>query len=315
MPGPVVCLGECLIDLIVEGDGDLVTADRFAIREGGAPMNVAVALARLGVSSAFCGVVGADPFGERIRKLLDAEGVSSESLRVASDSETSLAMAWRDERGDGAFRILRLADRLLAPDDAEHAGIPAASAIVIGSVALAASPSRKAIERALAIAAAHHIPVVVDVNVRPSLWPDRSTLLAACEPMLAAATVVKMSLDDATELWGSTSHQDAIERLRIRPSRLNVITDGKRGVVVHDAVTDTVRRVPVFPVRAVDPTGAGDAFTGALISRLIARDWLSPNDDDMAFAMAAGALTTTQPGAIAALPPVEAIEAFLEART
>lgn len=278
-------------------------------------MNVAVSLARLGVPSAFCGVVGADPFGERIRKLLDDEGVGNGSLRVTSDAETSLAMAWRDDRGDGAFRILRQADRLLAPDDAERAGIPGTAAIVIGSVALAASPSREAIERALAIAAAHRIPVVIDVNVRSSLWPDRSTLLAACEPMFAAAMVVKMSLDDAKELWGSTIHDDAIERLRIRPSRLNVITDGERGVVVHDAVADTVRRVSVFPLRAVDPTGAGDAFTAALISRLMARDWRSPDRDDLAFAMAAGALATTQPGAIAALPTVEAIEAFLAART
>lgn len=315
MAGPVVCIGECLIDLIVEGDDDLVSADRFAIREGGAPMNVAVALSRLGVPSAFCGVVGADPFGARIRKLLEEEGVSGESLRVASDAETSLAMAWRDERGDGVFRIMRLADRLLSPEDVERAGIPGATAIVTGSVALAAAPSRKAIERALAIASVHHVPVVVDVNVRPSLWPDRSMLLAACEPMLAAATIVKMSLDDAKELWGSTSHEDAIEQLRKRPSRLNVITDGERGVVIHDAVTDTVRRVPVFPVRAVDPTGAGDAFTAALIARLISRGWLNPHDDDVAFAMAAGALTTTQPGAIAALPTVKAIEALLAART
>lgn len=309
--GPVLCIGECLIDLIVEGDGDLLTADRLAIREGGAPMNVAVALARLGVPSGFCGVVGADPFGERIRTLLNDQGVDTGPLRVTTDADTSLALAWRDTRGDGEFRILRMADRLLAPEDAERAGIPAATAIVVGSVALAASPSCQAIERALAIAAENQIPVVIDVNVRSSLWPDRSALRAACEPLLAAAMVVKMSLDDARELWGSTTHDDAIERLRSRPSRLNVITDGERGVVIHDGRTGTVRRVRVFPVRAVDPTGAGDAFTAALISRLIAKDWGSPDRDDVALAMAAGALATMQPGALSALPTVDAIEAFL----
>lgn len=309
--GRVLCIGECLIDLIVEGDGDLLSADRFAIREGGAPMNVAVALARLGVRSAFCGVIGADPFGERIRKLLDDEGVDSGPLRVTSEADTSLALAWRDARGDGAFRILRMADRLLAPDDAERAGIPDATAIVVGSVALAASPSRQAIERALEIAFEHRIPGVVDVNVRSSLWPDRSTLLTACEPMFAAATVVKMSLDDARELWGSETHEEAVAELRKGPSRLNVITDGERGVVIHDAAADTMERVPVFPVRAIDPTGAGDAFTAALISRLILKEWGSPDRDDIAFAMAAGAITTTQPGALSALPTVGAIKAFL----
>jgi fructokinase len=311
--GPVLCIGECLIDLITEGGGDLLSADRFAIREGGAPMNVAVALARLGVPSGFCGVVGADPFGERIRTLLDGEGVDIATLRMTSEADTSLALAWRDPRGDGAFRILRMADRLLTPEDVEQAGIPSATAIVVGSVALAASPSRQAVERALAISAEYQVPVVVDVNVRPSLWTDRAALRAACEPLFAAATVVKMSLDDARELWGTATHEDVIDALRNRPSRLNVITDGERGVAVHDRATATVRRVPVFPVRAVDPTGAGDAFTAALISRLIAKGWQSPDQDDLTFAIAAGAITTTQPGALAALPTREAIEAFLSA--
>lgn len=278
-------------------------------------MNVAVALARLGVPSGFCGIVGADPFGERIRTLLEAEGVDTGPLRVTSNADTSLALAWRDARGDGAFRILRMADRLLAPEDAERAGIPEAAAIVVGSVALAASPSREAIERAVAIAVEHRVPVVIDVNVRPSLWPDRSALRAACESLLAAATVVKMSLDDAREIWGSPTHDDAIERLRSWPSRLNVITDGERGAAIHDGKTGTVRRVPVFPVRAVDPTGAGDAFTAALVAKLIAKGWRSPDADDVAFAMAAGALATSQHGALSALPRVDAIEAFFAERS
>lgn len=313
--GPVLCIGECLIDLIAEGEGDLLSADRFAIREGGAPMNAAVALARLGVPSAFCGVVGADPFGERIRRLLDEEGVDTGPLGVTSEADTSLAFAWRDARGDGAFRILRMADRLLSPEYIERAAIPSAAALVVGSVALAASPSRAAIERALAIAREHRVPVIVDVNVRPSLWPDRAMLRAACEPLFAAATVVKMSLDDARELWGASTHDEAVAELRTRSAKVNVVTDGARGVAIHDAVNDTVCHRPVYAVRAIDPTGAGDAFTAALISRLIARNWESPDQDDLAFAIAAGALATTQPGAITALPNAEAIAAFLAART
>lgn len=278
-------------------------------------MNVAVALARLGVPSGFCGVVGADPFGQRIRTLLEDEGVGAGPLRVMSGADTSIALAWRDARGDGAFRLLRMADRMLTPEDVERAGIPLAAAVVVGSVALAASPSRAAIERALAVAREHRVPVIVDVNVRPSLWPDRATLRAACEPLFAAAAVVKMSLDDARELWGASTPDEAIAELRTRPARLNVITDGARGVMIHDAMSDTLRRQPVFTVRAVDPTGAGDAFTAALISRLIVRNWESPDQDDLAFAIAAGALATTQPGAISALPNAEAIVAFLAART
>lgn len=313
--GPVLCIGETLIDLIAEGPHDLRTTDRFAIREGGAPMNVAVALARLEVPSAFCGVVGADPFGERIRALLAGEGVDTGALRATPDADTSLALAWRDQRGDGHFRILRMADRLLDPDDVERADIPGAAAVVVGSVALAASPSRGAVERAVGVAAEHRVPLVVDLNVRPTLWSDRAELVEACGPLLAAATVIKLSLDDARHLWDCATHEDAIDALRGRTARLIVVTDGDRGVAIHDHAAGAIRRLPVFPVRAVDPTGAGDAFTAALIARLIERRWDSPDTDDLDFAMAAGALATTRAGALSALPTRDQIGAFLAART
>jgi len=277
-------------------------------------MNVAVALARLGVPSSFCGFVGTDPFGQRILALLGDEGVDTGSLHVAPGTDTSLALAWRDSRGEGAFRLLRMADRLLSPEHVEQAGIPSATALVVGSVALSASPSRAAIERALVIAHDHRVPVIIDVNVRPSLWPDPVKLRAACEPLFAAATVVKMSLDDARELWEASTPEEAIAELRTRPARLNVITDGARRVTIHDAASGTVWHQPVFAVRSVDPTGAGDAFTAALISRLIARNWESPDQDDLTFAIAAGALATTQPGAITALPDAVAIATFLSER-
>ena len=73
----------------------------------------------------------------------------------------------------------------------------------------------------------------------------------------------------------------------------------------------TIRHFPVFDVNAVDPTGAGDAFTGALVARLVASGWAAPTGDDIRFAMAAGALATTQQGALPALPSRAELELFL----
>lgn len=312
---PVISVGECLIDLIADAGHDLATAERFAIREGGAPMNVAVALARLGVPSAFCGVAGDDPFGHRLRALLVAEGVDASRLRLATGADTSLALAWRDERSDGRFRLLRMADRLLAADDIVRAGIGDATALVVGSVSLASSPAREAISRAVSIAVAVNVPVVFDVNVRATLWPGRDALSDACEPVLRLANVVKLSLDDARELWGCSTPEEAIGETSWFGPCLTVITDGERGVHLRHRDDDEIRAYPVFPVDAVDPTGAGDAFTAALISRLIASGWERPGGDDMAFAMAAGAIATTRQGAIHALPDEGAIRDFLAERS
>jgi len=316
---PVLCIGEILIDLIVEpSDADpgdvLSTATSFAIREGGAPMNAAVAMARLGQPARFCGAVGDDQFGERLRALLHHERVDAGSLRVIEGESTSIAYAWRDERGDGHFQLVRLADRLLQPSDVAAANVEGASAVLVGSVALAASPSREAIIQAVEIATNANVPVIFDVNVRPTLWADSESLLSACEPILESCRVLKLSLDDARHLWGVETAAEALDHTRGYGPWLTVVTDGARGVAIQSASAEGHRECPVIPVKAVDPTGAGDAFTAALITRLVRSGWATSTDADIRFAMAAGALATTRQGALTALPTLAELERFLRER-
>ncbi len=305
---PVVCIGEILIDLIAPPDDSLTTAQTFAIREGGAPMNAAVALARLGIPVTFCGVVGNDPFGERLRVLLKAEGVDCSDLRVSDELPTSHAFAWRDERGDGQFQLFRLADRLLNGDDVAGAGIGEAAAILVGSVALAASPSREAIHEAVQQAVDANVPIVFDVNARPTIWNDRAALRLACEPLLQAAKLLKLSLDDARCLWNAESPVEAMQYAGMNDPWLVVITDGSGGVFVKHSGIETIREYPAISVEAVDPTGAGDAFTAALVSRLLRSNWTPPSEEDIRFAVAAGALATTRQGAVTALPSLAELD-------
>ncbi len=310
----IVSLGETLIDLIVaDGSRSLEAASEFSARMGGAPSNVAVALARLGAASAFCGVVGADPFGAKLRAGLAANGVDVSRLRATDDRATSLAFAWKDARGDGHFWLLRAADMLLSPEDAEQAGIPALAAIVVGSVALSEAPSRQAIGRAVEIAAESGVPVCFDVNLRPTLWRSLDDARQACQPILARTTVLKLSLDDARGMIDpSVTPETAVERLLTdTPAALVVLTDGERGCWYATRQMRTVRHVPAMRVDAVEPTGAGDAFTAALLIRLLDGDWREATDADLRYASAAGALATTKPGAWEALPTRSELDAFV----
>jgi fructokinase len=309
---PIVCFGETLIDLIaVDGGRDLADVSTFVARPGGAPANVAVALANLGVPSAFCGVVGDDPFGRRLRDELDRRGVRTGALRSTSEADTTIAFAWKNERGDGQFRLLRLADRLLSPEDIEAAGIEDAAGIVLGSVALTLEPSRSSLIAAVERARRAGIPVCVDINIRPSLWESRSIALETSAKVMTGATLLKFSLDDAAFLFGSESPEAAFEPLMEFGVRHLVVTDGARGAWYLNRGSDSLEFVPSFDVEAIDPTGAGDAFTAALIFRLIERDWQTIELDDLLFASAAGGLTTTKHGGIDALPTGAEIEAFL----
>jgi fructokinase len=277
-------------------------------------------LARLGVASAFGGVVGDDPFGRRLRDGLAAEGVDVSRLRLTAEAATTLAFAWKDRRGDGHFWLLRGADLALTAGDAV-AWIDNQAALVVGSVALAGEPSRSAIQAAVARAGQRGVPVCFDVNLRPTLWADLEIARRACAPILERATLIKLSLDDAKHLFATGDDPVAtVEAVRAarrddevsRGDRLVVLTDGDRGcwwAPVGGHVP--VRHVPAFSVAAVEPTGAGDAFTAGLLARLLARGWTAPDEADLRYAAAAGALATTRPGAWDGLPHRDDLERFL----
>lgn len=316
--GLVLSFGETLIDLIAaDGSGSLEDVSALAVRPGGAPANAAVALARLGVPSGFCGVVGNDPFGAKLRRTLAADGIDLSRLRGTDEADTTIAFAWKDARGDGHFRLLRMADALLDHRDVERAGVQEAKAIVVGSVSLSAEPSRGAVTEATRIAAAAGVPICFDVNARPTLWPSPDAAREACAPILARATLLKLSLDDAAFLFETgITPEAAIQRGLATGARFVVLTDGGRGAwfaAPDEGLSFAERYIPAFAVDAIEPTGAGDAFAGAVISRLIANDWASLNGDDVRFASAAGALTTTRRGAIEALPMRAEVDAFLSA--
>jgi fructokinase len=185
--------------------------------------------------------------------------------------------------------------------------------LVVGSVALSAQPSRSAVERAVDLARQAGVPVVFDVNLRPTLWSDLTSARPACEEVARRSTLVKLSLDDAAGLYGPNVSPDAaIEIILSLGVSAVVLTDGERGCWFSSGSPATF--VPAFGVEAVEPTGAGDAFTAAIIARSLASGWAPLSVEDVRYAAAAGALATTQPGAWDGLPSRAQLDAFVTPR-
>ena len=154
-----------------------------------------------------------------------------------------------------------------------------------------------------------------DVNLRPTLWRNIVEAKVAIDGLAAQADLVKLSLDDARGLFGTeVSAERAIDHMLALGARDVVLTDGERGCWFASRQNSSPTFVPAFLIDAIEPTGAGDAFTAALICRLFDSNWSSPVADDVRFAAAAGALATTQPGAWQGLPSRDALTAFLETR-
>jgi sugar/nucleoside kinase (ribokinase family) len=255
-------------------------------------------------------VIGDDPFGARLRRVLDDNGVNTDHLQVSAKDETSVAYAWRDDRGDGHFRLVRRADCRLSPAQTRTAVAALHPvAVVVGSVSTATANSKLAVMAA--IGTAQEVPVAVDLNIRISQWKTVDRLRRVLPGLLRGASLVKLSIDDAVAAWDLDDPQAIRQHVSKWFRGPMVITDGSRGVHVFQRDADNSEPFPVFAVNAVEPTGAGDAFFAALLSRMIASGWEVLKAEDIRFAMAAGAVTTTHHGALAALPSRESVERFL----
>src|SRR5258708_5261325 len=312
----VVSLGELLIDFVPTTAGVALTeAEAFIMAPGGAPANVAVGLARLGVSSGFMGQVGDDAFGHFLAQTLRDNGVDTAALRFSPEARTALAFVSLKADGERDFMFYRhpSADMLYRPEAIDADYVVGAKVFHFGSISLIAEPARGATLRAVGIAREAGRIVSYDPNLRLPLWPDAEVARASIKLGWSLAHVIKVSEEELFFLSGTDNIVKAARQLWHSDLRLLTVTRGPLGCVY---VTPKFSgEVPGYQVEAVDTTGAGDAFTAGLLKGLIDH----PEGPDVEatlhqlcrYANATGALTTTRRGAIPILPTAQQVTTFL----
>jgi fructokinase len=314
----VVCLGEVLIDLVAVDAGVPVgAATTFHRAAGGAPANVAVALARLGTDVGFIGKVGDDAFGRSLRETLAAESVDVRGLLEAPTARTALAFVGSDGQSGRSFVFYHdgTAHTLLGPEEVDRDLIGHARIFHFGSVTLAAEPSRAATRAAAFWAHQQACLVSFDPNVRLELWASSHLARTTIEDVLGMVDVVKVSSEELEFLTGTADLEDACGALRQRGPALAMVTLGNDGCFYQTATASG--RVAGVPVECLDTLGAGDAFmAGVLACLAVDADGTILHDESalvhtLRFANAVGALTTTQYGAIPALPTRGQVESLL----
>lgn len=307
----VVSFGELLIDFVALETGVTVgEASGFQKAPGGAPANVAVGVKKLGQPAAFLGQVGDDPFGHYLDGVLRAEGVDTSGLSFSQEARTALAFVSLRSDGERSFVFYRhpSADMLMRPEDVTLGVIDAARIFHYGSITMIGEPSRSATLAAVDYARSRGLFVSYDPNLRLSLWGDENAARAGMLAGLDYAHLVKVSDEELEFLTGGSS----VEPLWRPDMRMIVVTHGAGGATLY--TRDRQIDAPGFRVTAVDTTGAGDGFVAGLLVGLLESDFTTDESvlaQKLRFANAVGALTTTQRGAIPALPTRSAVEAFL----
>src|ERR687891_97912 len=212
----VICLGEVLIDFVpTVTPTTLIEAPAFKKAPGGAPANVAVALARLDRPSAFMGMTGDDPFGRFLQLTLAEAGVDTGPLRFTREARTALAFVSLRADGDREFMFYRhpSADMLFEPVELDAQAIQGAKLLHYGTISLISEPSRSATLHAIELAKDAGCIVSCDPNLRLALWPDRAAARDGLLHAMAQAQVVKLSDDELRFLTGSDDPAAAREQL------------------------------------------------------------------------------------------------------
>lgn len=299
--------GDAVVDLIPDGENHYLKCP------GGAPANVAVAIARLGGQSAFFGRVGNDPLGRFMNQTLSQEQVDNRYLILDNDQRTSTVVVDLDDSGERSFTFMvkPSADQFLQTSDIPN--FKQGDWLHVCSIALANEPSRsstfEAIERIKKAGGSFSF----DPNLRPEVWQKPQEMIATVMHAVANADVVKFSEEELTLLTQTDSIEQGLNAIKALEIPLVIITQGAKGALVVTKESQTLVSGKV--VKPVDTTGAGDAFVGGLLYQLSQTpDWQKAENVALAVECAhgCGALATTQKGAMTALPNQQALKAFLE---
>jgi 2-dehydro-3-deoxygluconokinase len=305
----VVTFGEAMALLLAEPGVPLRRAVSFRRQVAGAESNVAVGLARLGHRVGWYGRVGADAFGDAVLATLRAEGIDVSRAVVDDAAPTGLLVrdCSADRPTEVAYYRRDSAGSRLEPSDVDKYYIAVAGWLHVSGVTPVLSPTAAdATTAAVEAARAAGVPVCLDPNVRRRLRPPDEAA-KVLRPLVGHADVVVAGEEEAMLLTDAGDVAEAGDRLLDRGVRLVVVKRGARGAWATDGTSRF--EVPAFPVRAVDPVGAGDAFAAGLLSALLRQ---VPVGRALREAAAVAALCVAAPGDLDGLPTAAERDAYLE---
>ncbi|WP_209833887.1 carbohydrate kinase [Ruegeria sp. HKCCE3926] len=260
----ILCCGEALIDMISEPTAS--GAIGFVPHTGGAVLNTAVAMGRLGVPVGMLTGLSSDMFGQQLIDALKASHVDTTHV-IISDRPTTLAFVQlSDKHASYSFVDENTAGRMLLPEDMPDQ-LPAVSALYLGGISLACEPCADAYA-ALLDRHGSDRAVMLDPNIRPDFIKDQTRFRTRLNRMISRADIVKVSDEDLDWIIPGAESEAAKASVLLQAGPSVVIvtrgSDGAHGYLADGSEVS----VPVKPVEVVDTIGAGDTFNAGVLTEL-----------------------------------------------
>jgi fructokinase len=265
----ILCIGEALIDMICTDKGKpLSEGENFLKKPGGAPTNVAAAIAALGGDVELAAKVGKDPFGQHLVDVMDSFGVSTKWMLQDENYFTTFAFVSLMENGERDFYFNRGADGQLNRDEVDAIDLEEFSIVHFGSAtAFLPGPLQIAYQSLLQKSLSQEIFISFDPNYRSLLFQhDKQSFIDQSWNFLDCCHFFKVSDEEAMMLTGRATLADAVNDLLLRTRSVFAITLGKDGTLL--GINGGTKIIPSIKIKPVDTTGAGDAFVGAVLYQL-----------------------------------------------
>ena len=265
----ILCIGEALIDMICTDKGlPLTEGDHFLKKAGGAPMNVAAAIAALGGEVAVSAKVGADPFGKHLIKVLNSFNVDTTEVVTDKENFTTFAFVSLMENGERDFYFNRGADRMLSKEDISKINVSDFGIAHFGSAtAFLPGPLQATYLYLLEKAKAEKLFISFDPNYRQLLFGENQPeFISRSWEFIKQADFFKVSDEEALLISGKSTIDEAAQCFFDNTSSVFAITLGKEGTLLGFEKSTTI--IPSISIQPVDTTGAGDAFVGAVLYQL-----------------------------------------------
>ncbi|MHA8058437.1 carbohydrate kinase family protein [Aquirufa nivalisilvae] len=265
----VLCIGEALIDMICTDKGSTLSAgENFLKKPGGAPTNVAAAIAALGGEVYLSAKVGNDPFGKQLQEVMDSFGVNTQHIHLDKNYFTTFAFVSLMLDGERDFVFNRGADAQLNIEEIKLIDLSQQHIIHFGSAtAFLEGELKEAYYYLLKEAKALGKIISFDPNYRHLLFGDKQdSFIEQSLLFLQQADFVKLSDEEAMLITRTPTLTKATEKLLQICPGIFAITLGKEGTLL--GLTGKTITISSIPIQPTDTTGAGDAFVGAVLYQL-----------------------------------------------
>lgn len=304
-------VGEPMGLFIAQNKGPLEDVNGYSMALAGAEFNVAIGMKRLGHEVGFLTKLGKDPFGKRVVKTMEANGISTELITYSDDRTTGFMLKSMVDTGDPEIYYYRKnsAASTLCGRDVENLDFSQYDTIHMTGITPALTDStREAIGVLLEKARQNHMLFSFDPNLRPQLWESREKMVRYMNDMAGKCDIFLPGIKEATILLGISDPEKIADAYRKMGAKTVIVKLGGDGA--YYAGEEGCGRIPGWPVKKiVDTVGAGDGFAAGVLTAL--KEGL-PLRDAVNRGNAVGAIQLMSRGDNDGLPTAKELKKFMD---